>query len=106
MPGARNKWPNAVDGTEYRVMERMICTHRPRSPLQPISISRTLAGYLHFFWAGVAKQNQTGALLPSQRFLIEKMLAPIPPAYCGQILELGAGTGALTLRLAKKCPEA
>ena len=69
-------------------------------------MSRALAGYAHFFWAGVAKQNQTGAFLPSQRFLIEKMLAPIPPGYCGQILELGAGTGALTVRLAKKCPEA
>jgi phospholipid N-methyltransferase len=69
-------------------------------------MSRVLAGYLHFFWAGVAKQNQTGALFPSQRFLIEKMLAPIPAGYCGQIVELGAGTGALTLRLAKKFPQA
>ena len=34
------------------------------------------------------------------------MIAPIPVGYCGQIVELGAGTGALTVRLAKKCPEA
>ena len=87
-------------------MERIFYTHRPRPPLQPISISKALAGYLHFFWAGLAKQGQTGAVLPSQRFLIAKMIAPIPVGYCGQIVELGAGTGALTVRLAKKCPEA
>ena len=44
--------------------------------------------------------------MPSQRFLITKMLAPIPAGYRGRIFELGAGTGALTLRLAAKCPEA
>lgn len=98
--------PKAVDGLEYLGMERLISTHRPSSPLQPISVSRALAGYLHFFWAGLAKRNQTGALFPSQRFLIERMIAPIPPGYCGKIVELGAGTGALTVRLAKKCPEA
>jgi phospholipid N-methyltransferase len=34
------------------------------------------------------------------------MLSPIPPGYSGQIVELGAGTGALTVRLANKCPAA
>ncbi len=87
-------------------MERLFYTDKPRPTLQPISISKALAGYLHFFWAGLAKQGQTGALVPSQRFLIEKMLAPIPADYCGQIVELGAGTGALTVRLATKCPAA
>ena len=47
-----------------------------------------------------------GAILPSQRFLIEKMIAPIPVTYRGEVVELGAGNGALTLRLAAKCPEA
>ena len=47
-----------------------------------------------------------GAILPSQRFLIEKMIAPIPEKYRGQVVDLGAGNGALTLRLAAKCPEA
>lgn len=87
-------------------MDQLFYTHRPRAPLPPIPLSRTLAVYLHFFWAGIAKQNQTGSVLPSQRFLIDKMIAPIPPGYSGQILELGAGTGALTVRLANKCPEA
>ena len=102
----RNAVLKAVDGTEYRGMERTIYMHRPSSPLQPFSMSRALAGYIHFFWAGLAKQSQTGALFPSQRFLTERMIAPIPPGYSGQILELGAGTGALTVRLARRCPEA
>jgi len=34
------------------------------------------------------------------------MIAPIPETYRGQIIELGAGNGALTLRLAKQCPGA
>ena len=34
------------------------------------------------------------------------MISPVPEAYRGQVIELGAGSGALTLRLAAKCPEA
>jgi phospholipid N-methyltransferase len=44
--------------------------------------------------------------VPSQRFLIDKMIAPVPETYSGRIIELGAGNGALTLRLAARCPEA
>jgi phosphatidylethanolamine/phosphatidyl-N-methylethanolamine N-methyltransferase len=51
-------------------------------------------------------QAQTGAVVPSQRFLISRMISPVPPDYRGQILELGPGTGALTLRLAARCPQA
>ena len=69
-------------------------------------MSKAIAGYMQFIWAGVIKQVQMGAILPSQRFLIEKMIAPIPENYHGQIVELGAGNGALTLRLAAKCPQA
>src|SRR2546425_1603526 len=69
-------------------------------------MSKALAGYMHFLWAGLVKQGQTGALVPSQRFLIAKMIAPVPETYRGQIVELGAGNGALTLRLAARCPGA
>ena len=65
-----------------------------------------LESYLHFLCAGVVKMRQTGALLPSQRFLIEKMIAPVPRHYDGQIIELGPGSGALTVRLAARCPRA
>src|SRR5881296_1109398 len=71
-----------------------------------MAMSKILASYLHFFWAGVVKQGQTGAIVPSQRFLIGKMIAPVPETYRGQIVELGAGNGALTLRLAARCPAA
>ena len=69
-------------------------------------MSNTLASYLHFMCAGLVKIRQTGAIVPSQRFLISKMIAPVPADYSGQIIELGAGNGALTLRLAAKCPKA
>jgi phosphatidylethanolamine/phosphatidyl-N-methylethanolamine N-methyltransferase len=69
-------------------------------------MSNAFAGYLHFMCAGLVKIKQTGAIVPSQRFLITRMIAPVPEDYCGQVLELGAGNGALTLRLAAKCPRA
>ena len=69
-------------------------------------MSNTLASYLHFMCAGLVKIRQTGAIVPSQRFLISKMIAPVPAGYSGQVIELGAGNGALTLRLAAKCPRA
>jgi phospholipid N-methyltransferase len=65
-----------------------------------------LASYIHFFWAGLAKQPQTGAFLPSQRFLVDTMISPVPRNYRGKIVELGTGNGILTKRLAGRCPEA
>lgn len=62
--------------------------------------------YLDFLRAGLLKHGQTGGLVPSQRFLIARMIAPVPAGYRGRIIELGAGTGALTLRLADRCPGA
>jgi phospholipid N-methyltransferase len=62
--------------------------------------------YLHFMFAALVKFRQTGAIVPSQRFLIAKMIAPVPESYAGRIIELGAGNGALTSRLAARCPEA
>jgi len=64
---------------------------------------RILAGYMNFIWAGLLRQGQTGAIVPSQRFLIARMIAPVPETYGGQVVELGAGNGALTLRLAARC---
>ena len=69
-------------------------------------MSNAVASYLHFMGTALVKLRQTGAIVPSQRFLIGKMIAPVPEAYSGQIIELGAGSGALTVRLAARCPEA
>lgn len=65
---------------------------------------KSLASYIHFFFAGLLKQGQTGGIVPSQKFLVEKMLSPIPQDFSGLVVELGAGSGALTLRLARRCP--
>jgi len=69
-------------------------------------MSNAVASYLHFMGAALVKFRQTGAIVPSQRFLIGKMIAPVPETYAGRIIELGAGSGALTVRLAARCPEA
>ena len=69
-------------------------------------MAKRLKSYIQFFWAGVKDHTQTGAIVPSQRILVDKMIAPIPVDYCGQVLELGAGNGALTLRLAQTRPKA
>jgi phospholipid N-methyltransferase len=69
-------------------------------------MSRKLAMYLHFAWAGLKNHAQTGAIVPSQRILVDRMIAPIPVGYTGQVLELGAGNGALTVRLAETRPQA
>ena len=61
---------------------------------------------IHFIWAGLVNHLQTGGIVPSQRFLIDKMIQPIPPTYRGQLVELGAGNGALTIRLARRCSAA
>jgi phospholipid N-methyltransferase len=69
-------------------------------------MTNAVASYLHFMCAALVKFRQTGAIVPSQRFLIARMIAPIAETYEGRIIELGAGNGALTLRLASQCPAA
>jgi len=69
-------------------------------------MSKTLASYWRFLLAGLINHVQTGAVVPSQRFLVSKMIAPVPVDYDGTIVELGAGTGALTVHLAARCPKA
>jgi len=78
----------------------------PSSDYKRMVMHNAVANYLHFMCAALVKFRQTGAIVPSQRFLIEKMIAPVPETYAGRIIELGAGNGALTLRLAARCPEA
>jgi phospholipid N-methyltransferase len=69
-------------------------------------LARALTSHWRFLLAAFLKRAQTGALFPSQRFLIDRMLLPVEPDYAGEIIELGPGTGALTFRLAAKCPKA
>ena len=83
-----------------------VLLHRGPILLKRMTKSRMPAGYLHFFWAGLRRHSQTGSFLPSQRFLIDAMIAPVPINYTGQVVELGTGTASLTLRLAARCPQA
>jgi len=69
-------------------------------------MAKSFATIMHFLWAGLVKHRQTGGIVPSQRFLVAKMIAPVPTGYEGRIVELGAGSGAITLRLAERCPAA
>ena len=69
-------------------------------------MAKRLKSYVQFFWAGLSNHAQTGAIVPSQRILVDKMIDPIPVDYSGQVLELGAGNGALTVRLAQTRPKA
>jgi phosphatidylethanolamine/phosphatidyl-N-methylethanolamine N-methyltransferase len=91
-------------------MTRAVCPlatqPQPRPDHDRSDMHNAVANYLHFMCAALVKFRQTGAIVPSQRFLIEKMIAPVPETYSGRIIELGAGSGALTLRLAARCPEA
>jgi phospholipid N-methyltransferase len=84
----------------------MFTMPEPATVQERIAMPRILGGYWHFIWAALVKQGQTGAIVPSQRFLIAKMIAPVPRTYRGQIIELGAANGAITLGLAARCPEA
>jgi phospholipid N-methyltransferase len=86
--------------------ERAARASRPTICLPDNAMFYRLAGHLHFIWAGLVNQRQTGGIIPSQRFLIAKMIAPVPETYRGWIVELGAGNGAITSRLAARCPAA
>ncbi len=69
-------------------------------------MSHLFTTYWRFFSVALMNRAQIGAVVPSQRFLIDRMIAPVPRSYHGRVIELGAGTGALTLRLAARCPQA
>jgi phospholipid N-methyltransferase len=84
----------------------LVALPEPSSDYDLITMSNAVASYLHFMCAALVKFRQTGAIVPSQKFLINRMISPIPETYSGQILELGSGSGVLTLRLAARCPQA
>lgn len=103
----RESWRDTIVGPvtpDYTQRRRRWPRPSAQSAVDKIPVSNTLSSYWRFLVAGLRHQAQTGAVVPSQRFLISQMIAPVPPDYRGQIIELGAGTGALTRRLAARCP--
>ncbi len=58
--------------------------------------------YRTFFHAAKKNIQLTGAVAPSSRFLIQKMIAPVDFAVTKLIVELGPGEGCITKELLKK----
>ena len=56
----------------------------------------------NFILNAIKNPKVTGTLLPSQKFLIKKLTAPIRKDECKYILELGAGNGCVTKEILKK----
>jgi len=83
---------------------------RPSRILRQNAATETGGPGLYLYWrflvAAITHYTQTGGIVPSQRFLIDRMISVVPANYRGRIVELGPGTGVLTLRLAARCPAA
>lgn len=106
--GRKETWQDRYEGPLVSAAQtgEPSAFHQTSSLSLPLTMSKTIASYWRFLLAALFHQGQTGSVVPSQRFLINQMIAPIPADYRGPILELGAGTGALTRRLAARCPRA
>ena len=55
-----------------------------------------------FIWQAITNFGTTGSPLPSQKSLVERMTAPIVCEPETVIVELGAGTGVITEKIAEK----
>lgn len=58
-----------------------------------------MADFLVFFRRFIAEPGRVGSIIPSSRFLCERMLSRINWAATDVILELGPGTGVFTQRI-------
>lgn len=65
------------------------------------SHNQSLTDSIRFFYTFVRSPRQVGSIMPSSRFLARKMLKEIPWEQLESIVELGAGTGVFTKRIAK-----
>lgn len=52
----------------------------------------------------VRNPKDVGSVAPSSRFLVAKMLAPVPWHRCRTVVELGPGTGAVTEGIVSRLP--
>ncbi len=65
-------------------------------------LDERLADEAHFFKAWVENPKITGAVSPSGRFLARMMARYVDPLSTGPIIELGPGTGPVTVALLKR----
>ncbi|WP_196223418.1 class I SAM-dependent methyltransferase [Roseibium sp. RKSG952] len=75
----------------------------PRREMQSDGRQRTAREFVRdewvFFRHWVEHPFQIGAISPSGPRLAEKMVAQINMSQCGRVIEIGAGTGAVTARI-------
>lgn len=60
---------------------------------------------LRFVAACIRSPAQVGAVVPSGRALATSMAGAVPPGFAGTVVELGAGTGAITEGIAARLGE-
>jgi phosphatidylethanolamine/phosphatidyl-N-methylethanolamine N-methyltransferase len=76
---------------------------RPRLPKRRGSSGRPgLDDEARFLKSWIEKPLQTGALMPSGRFLSRAMAVPVDPSGTGPVIELGPGTGPVTDALIRR----
>jgi phospholipid N-methyltransferase len=57
---------------------------------------------LHFLFRFISSPKKIGSITPSSRYLVKTLLQPIPWDQIETIVELGAGTGAVTQEIERK----
>jgi phospholipid N-methyltransferase len=65
-------------------------------------LQHEIGSIYQFLQKGVTNFDQTAALLPSSRFLVDAMLDPLPLATAKCVVEFGSGTGALTRKILER----
>ncbi|MFO0660170.1 MAG: methyltransferase domain-containing protein [Polyangiaceae bacterium] len=65
-------------------------------------LQHEIGSLYQFIQKGMTNFDQTAALLPSSRFLVDAMLDPLPLASARCVVELGSGTGALTRKILER----
>lgn len=64
--------------------------------------SSQLTDRLQFLYKYIRSPKQVGSIVPSSKALIKKMIKPIDWTQVNTVVELGAGTGVITLGIEKK----
>lgn len=69
------------------------------------SMKSTRMGLIIFVMEALRNLHSTAAIVPSSRLLARAMTAPLPLSKARNVVELGAGTGAITQTLLNVLPE-
>ena len=75
----------------------------PRSDLVSALAPDSSKAYVAFLWELIANPRQVGAVVPSSQALAKRMAEMVGRVDEGYVIELGAGTGAVTSALLERC---